>query len=334
MDASGTRSGSSGTARAGSTASSGLSMAGLDLEGDSVPVTAFLAPAPAAAARAAMRQHQEQARRLAGSPGAACPGTADSGCSSVVPVSLSLGCDLRLLAEAAANASRADGPAIVAMVRRASEPDGSSDASGGSGSEPRSDTDPGGSDDSGDHTAPSCAAAAETSAGSEQPGVPAAMPDALPEQPRVPAEGGPVLLQLPDGSEQLVLLRSAQQDAAEEAAALAAAWERQQQQAADAAAALPSYQPPASREDERVRRAIAQADASLRQHRPASASPAAGDWLERMRQADAALQAAVARSDAQHFGGGASDGAAGSGSSEGGSASDGGAGSGGGEGGN
>ncbi|PRW20850.1 ring u-box domain-containing [Chlorella sorokiniana] len=306
MAGSSSSAGGSSTTRAASTASSGLSMGSLDLDGESVPFTAFLAPAPAAAAREAVRQHQE-AMRLG-----CAPDRAGSGCGSLVPVSISLGCDLRLLAEAAANANRAEGPAIVAMVRRAGEPSSSgSGVHGSSGSEPGSSGGSGGGGEPSSH-----AGAAAAAASSEQPGgepqsqTVTAEPAAPHEELSMPAEGGPAVLQLPDGSEQLVLLRSAQQEAAEEAAAQAAALRRQQEQEAADVAALPSYQPPATREDERVRHAIAQADAALLQHQPASTSrgPSGGDWLEQLRQADAALQAAVARNDAQRFDAGGSSG--------------------------
>lgn len=61
-----------------------------------------------------------------------------------------------------------------------------------------------------------------------------------------------------------------------------------------------------------MRAAIARADAALLRppHRardvpPAGGSRRGGDWLEQLRQADAALRAAVARNDQQRFGGAA-----------------------------
>ena len=304
----------SDAARAACTASSELSMGSLELDsGAGVSVTAFLAPAPAAAAREAVRQHQEALRS------GCIPGAAGGSCGSGrVRVTLSLGCDLRLLAEAAAEASRAQGPAIVAMVRRADQPD--SGSSSGSDSDEAassgeaasrgeaagsSDSEPGGGSRASDMRPPAV---------DEQPDTPATELAAQTEAPSLPAEGGPAVLQLPDGSQQLVLLRSAQQVAEEEAAAAARA--RDEAAAAAGAAAAATYQPPATAEDERMRSAIAQADAALLQHQPPAPSRQPGDdWLERMRQADAALQAAVARRDAERFGsggGGSGDGGSGS----------------------
>lgn len=304
---------SSNTARAASTASSGLSMGSLEFDNEAgVSVTAFLAPAPAAAAREAVRQHQEALRS------GCIPGAADGSCGSgLVPVTLSLECDLRLLAEAAAEASRAQGPAIVAMVRRADQPSGSGSGEAASGEvsssgescgsgRSSSGSEPGGGSRASDTRPPAVG---------EQPDTPATELAAQPDtEPSLPAEGGPAVLQLPDGSQQLVLLRSAQQVAEEEAAAAAAARARDEAAAGAGAAAAATYQPPATAEDERMRSAIAQADAALLQHQPPVPSRQPGDdWLERMRQADAALQAAVARRDAERFGsGGSGDGGSGS----------------------
>ncbi len=67
-----------------------------------------------------------------------------------------------------------------------------------------------------------------------------------------------------------------------------------------------------------MRDAIARADAAfLRPRRAGGAHPPSGvgrggDWLEQLRRADAALRAAVAANDQQHFGSAAGGGGEGS----------------------
>ncbi|KAL4451562.1 hypothetical protein ABPG75_007224 [Micractinium tetrahymenae] len=135
---------------------------------------------------------------------------------------------------------------------------------------------------------------------------------AVDEAAAISLSSGPALLLNPDGTEQLVLLSSGRPEAdsgpGSQGASTQAAVQQHQQQQQEG---VPSYQAPSNPEDDRMRAAIAQADAALLRQRQAGAAARAsgsrrgGDWLEQMRQADAALRAAVARNDQQRFGGGA-----------------------------
>lgn len=143
----------------------------------------------------------------------------------------------------------------------------------------------------------------------------------LPIVPALPEQGGAAILQHPDGSQQLMLLLSPA--AIEAAAAATAAAARKQATAADL---LSSYQAPSSEQDSLMRVAIERADASMRRAlvqpsltvcaAPAppaatagvtSGAPVAGpvlppspdDWLQRMREADAAVRRAVEQADSQ-----------------------------------
>jgi hypothetical protein len=78
-----------------------------------------------------------------------------------------------------------------------------------------------------------------------------------------------------------------------------------EQRAAEVAAATATFLALATPDDERMRAAIALSDAALRRRVPVGASNAGGssDWLQRLREADAALQSAMVRRDAERYGG-------------------------------
>lgn len=241
------------------------------------------------------------------------------------------------LAEAAAEASRQQGSPVVAMVLAGSPPTvdhppaqaaalwcdvGSSSSGTSAGGLDALPLEPPSSGATGDAPPPITAAA--------EPPLPGLL--GTPQQTTAAAEaplagllgpeGGPALLQNPDGSEVLVLLTSGQAEPGpgRRGGIGAGAGSTREQQGEDAS--LPSYQAPPTAEDERIRQAIARADMALqrRRHTAAAGAPptaavrssggtsgSSSDWLQRMREADAALRAAVASNDQQHLGGGSGE---------------------------